>query len=386
MPAHELCFEQGPIRPPNEARSLLLRITRNCPWNQCRFCLVYKAKKFSIRPMAEVKKDIETARQISDELKDLSSKLGGGGEINDRVVSHIYSDSAYSQSYRSVAAWLYYGTGACFLQDGDNLVMKNRDLIGVLGFLREAFPEIKRVTTYARSRTIVRKSVEGLKQIKEAGLDRVHVGLETGCDPLLKFIRKGVSAAQHVEAGRKIVEAGIELSEYIMPGLGGLEMWEEHAVDTANVLNQINPNFIRLRSLKVPPQIPLYENVKDGSFTELTDDMLAEEIGLFIRSLENITSTVTSDHMNNLLEEVTGTLPEDKEAMLAVVRKYQALSDQDRLIYRVGRRGNAFRSTDDLEADRVTYSKISNLISEVRAKEGEDGVDKFINQLGNMYM
>ncbi len=386
MPAHEQCFEQGPIRPPNEARSLLLRITRNCPWNQCRFCLVYKTEKFSIRPITEVKKDIEAARQIADELKDLSSKLGGGGEINDRVVSHIYSDSAYSQNYRSIAAWLYYGTGACFLQDGDNLVMKNGNLIGVLRFLRETFPEIKRVTTYARSRTIVRKSVEGLKQIKAAGLDRVHVGLETGYDPLLKFIKKGVSAAQHVEAGRKIVEAGIELSEYIMPGLGGREMWKAHAVETANVLNQINPNFIRLRSLKIPSGIPLHENVKDGSFTELTDDMLVEEIGLFISTLDNIASTVTSDHMNNLLEEVTGTLPEGKEAMLAVVRKYQALSDQDRLIYRAGRRGNAFRSTDDLDTDRVTYSKISNLISEVRAKEGEDGVDKFINQLGNMYM
>ncbi len=386
MLTNELSFEQGPIRPPNEARSFLLRITRNCPWNRCRFCLVYKTEKFSIRTIEEVKKDITTARQIADDIKAMSSKLGGKGEINDQVVSHIYGNSSYSQSYRSIAAWLYYETGACFLQDGDNLVMKNRELIEILGFLRETFPEIKRVTTYARSRTIVRKSVEGLKQIKEAGLDRVHVGLETGYDPLLKFIKKGVSAAQQVDAGRKIVEAGIELSEYIMPGLGGQEMWKEHAVETANVLNQINPNFIRLRSLKVPPVIPLYENVKDGSFTELTDDMFVEEIGLFISSLDNITSTVTSDHMNNLLEEVTGTLPEDKEAMLEVVRKYQALSDQDRLIYRAGRRGNAFRSIDDLERDRVTYDKISNLISEVRAKDGEEGVDKFINQLGNMYM
>jgi len=242
------------------------------------------------------------------------------------------------------------------------------------------------VTTYARSRTIVRKSVEGLKQIKEAGLDRVHVGLETGYDPLLKFIKKGVSAAQHVEAGRKIVEAGIELSEYIMPGLGGQAMWKEHAVGTANVLNRINPDFIRLRSLKIPPGIPLHENVQDGSFTELTDDMLAEEIGLFISTLEGITGTVTSDHMNNLLEEVTGKLPEDQEAMLEVIRKYKALSDEDRLIYRAGRRGNAFRSTDDLERDRDTYNKIRNLIHEVRVKEGEEGVDQFIGQLGNMYM
>jgi len=127
MLANRLSFEQGPIRPPNEARSLLLRITRNCPWNRCRFCLAYKKEKFSIRTVEEVKQDIKTARSMADDIKALSSKLGGGGEIEDRVVSHIFGNSSYSQSYRSVAAWLYYGTDACFLQDGDNLVMKNRD-------------------------------------------------------------------------------------------------------------------------------------------------------------------------------------------------------------------------------------------------------------------
>ena len=183
-------FEQGPIRPPNEARSLLLRFTRNCPWNQCLFCPVYKKRKFSLRSQAEIKADIQTARDIADDLKALSWELGSAGEITDGVITQVFSTASYSQSYRNVAAWLYYDTGACFLQDADNLVMKTADLVAALEFLRGTFPEVKRVTTYSRSRTIIRKSVEALKQIHEAGLDRVHVGLESGYDPLLELMKK----------------------------------------------------------------------------------------------------------------------------------------------------------------------------------------------------
>ncbi|MCP4669350.1 MAG: radical SAM protein, partial [Deltaproteobacteria bacterium] len=170
MKNREFSFEQGPIRPPSEARSLLLRITRNCPWNQCLFCPVYKGTKFSLRTVDEIKEDIQRARDIADDIKALSWKLATGGEVNNQVVRAVFSDSGKSDSYRSIAAWLYYGTGACFLQDADNLVMKTRDLVEALTFLREKFPEITRVTTYARSRTIVRKSVDSLKQIRKAGL------------------------------------------------------------------------------------------------------------------------------------------------------------------------------------------------------------------------
>jgi radical SAM superfamily enzyme YgiQ (UPF0313 family) len=386
MTEKELSFEQGPIRPPNEARSLLLRITRNCPWNQCLFCPVYKNRKFSLRTVEEIKKDIRTAKDIANDINSLSWKLGTGGKCNDRVISHIFSNPGYSDSYRSLAAWLYYGTGACFLQDADNLVMKTSDLVEVLKFLKEKFPEITRITTYSRSRTAARKSVESLKQIREAGLDRIHIGLETGFDPLLKFMKKGVTALKHIEAGQKIIEAGMELSEYVMPGLGGQEMWREHALETARVLNQINPHFIRLRSLRVPSRVLLYEKVKDGSFTMQTDDMLAEEIRLFIETLNGITSTLTSDHIMNLLEEVKGKFPEDKERMLEVIRKYQDLPESDRLIYRIGRRGGAYGSTEDLKRDTETYEKIKNLLSGVKAKGGIQGVEEFITEMVDRYI
>jgi hypothetical protein len=381
----QLTFEQGPIRPPNEARSLLLRLTRNCPWNQCLFCPVYKRDTFSLRTVAEIKQDILAAKQMADEIEALSVKLGHSGAVNDAVISTIFNQPTSSQ-FRSIAAWLYYQTDACFLQDADNLIMKTKDLVAVLQFLKQQFPQIKRVTTYSRSRTVIRKSVEALTQIRKAGLDRVHIGLESGYDPLLKLMKKGVTGAQHIEAGKRLLAAGVEVSEYVMPGLGGQQMWREHAIETAKVLNQINPHFIRLRSLRVPDHVPLHSRLEDGSFTMQTDDMLAEEIGLFIQTLDGITSTVTSDHIMNLLEEVSGRLPDDKDKMLAVVEAYQDLSEGDRLIYRAGRRGGAYRSTDDLKRDPATYEKIKSLIQTVKQEEGPQGIERMISEMVDRYI
>lgn len=386
MNGKNISFEQGPIRPPNEARSLLLRLTRNCPWNQCLFCPVYKNRKFSLRTVEEIKKDIQAAKDIADDIQRLSLQLGHDGDVNDAVVSHIFNQPDVNDTYRSIAAWLYYRTDACFLQDADNLILKTDDLVAVLAYLRQKFPTISRVTTYSRSRTVIRKSVASLKRIKKAGLDRVHIGLETGYGPLLKLMKKGVTAQQQIEAGLRVREAGMELSEYVMPGLGGQEMWREHAVETAKVLNRINPHFIRLRSLRVPRRVPLHKKMTDGSFTMQTDDMLAAEIKLFVESLDGITSTLTSDHVMNLLEEVCGKLPQDKQNMLNVIRKYQELDDTDRLIFRAGRRGGAYRSTNDLGTDPQTYQKIRNLIEQLQQSEGSQGVEKFLSEMVDRYI
>jgi len=379
-------FEQGPIRPPSEARSFLLRITRNCPWNQCLFCPVYKDDKFSLRTVDEIKQDILSARNISDDIKAVSWKLGFSGEITSPVINHIFNNPGYSDSYRSIAIWHYFGTGACFLQDADNLIMKTEDLIEVLKFLREKFTEITRVTTYSRSRTIIRKSVDDLEAIRKAGLDRVHVGLESGYDPVLKLVKKGVTAEQHIEAGKKIRDAGLELSEYVMPGLGGQAMWREHAIETARVLNQINPDFIRLRSLRMPDRAPLKDKVTSGEFIIQTDDMVAEEIKLFIETLDGITSTITSDHIMNLLEEVAGKMPEDKEKMLEIIKRYQAIPDDERLIYRIGRRGGYYHSIDDLNKDPAGRRKIESLIKELNDTKGKNAIEEYINHLVNQYL
>jgi len=171
-----------------------------------------------------------------------------------------------------------------------------------------------------------------------------------------------------------------------MPGLGGQEMWREHGQETAKVLNRINPHFIRLRSLRVPDRVPLSEKLKDGSFTLQNDDMLAEEIRLFVLELDGITSTISSDHIMNLLEEVSGRLPQDKAAMLRVIETYQRLPDSERLIYRAGRRGGVYRSTQDLQRDPSTYRKIKQLLDDVRAEHGADAVETFITELADRYI
>ena len=381
-----LRFEQGPIRPPNESGSLLLRVTRNCPWNQCVFCPVYKTKKFSLRSVGEIKTDIQNARDIADRIIEISCKLGLNGAVTDEVVNHVFKSPACGMSWQNIALWLYYGTGACFLQDADNLVMKPQDLVEVLDFLREKFPGISRITTYARSRTIIRRSPDELKDLRQAGLNRIHVGLESGSDAVLKFMKKGVTAARHIAAGKMVLDAGMELSEYVMPGLGGQALWKEHAIETARVLNEINPDFIRLRSLRVPDRISLSEKVKSGDFIIMTDDMLAEEIRLLIDSLDMVTGVIASDHIMNLLEDVEGRMPDDKEKMLSVIRKYQELSDGERLIYRVGRRGGVYRSTDELETSPETRKKIESLIFQVRSESGEEGIEKLIADTANQYI
>jgi radical SAM superfamily enzyme YgiQ (UPF0313 family) len=350
------------------------------------FCPVYKGRRFALRPVEEIKADIRAARAIADEIRELSMRLGFGGAVTDAVAGAVMAAPEFSSSYRSVAAWLYYRTGACFLQDADNLIMRTDELVEALSFLRRTFPEIRRVTTYSRSRTVAGKPPEALGRIRAAGLDRVHIGLESGSDAVLKIMKKGVTAEQQVAAGRRLVAAGMEVSEYVMPGLGGQDLWREHAVETARVLNRINPHFIRLRSLRVPSRVPLHELVAAGSFRMQTDDMLAEEIRLFIESLEGITSTVASDHIMNLLEEVSGKLPEDKPRMLAAVEAYQELTDTDRLIFRIGRRGGAFRSVGDLKRHPKTVRKIRTLIDEVRSREGPAGVERMIADMVDQYI
>jgi radical SAM superfamily enzyme YgiQ (UPF0313 family) len=384
MSTKDFEFEQGPIRPPNEAQSLLLRFTRNCPWNRCEFCPVYKGRKFSLRSVADIKDDIRTARAIADEITAASWRIGCGGQVTDAVVSQVFNSGSHASSYRSVAAWMYYGTGACFLQDADNLIMRTDDLVDVLTYLRQVFPEIKRVTTYSRSRTVTRKSSESLKRIHASGLDRVHIGLETGYDPLLKLVKKGVTGAQHVEAGRKLVEAGMQVSEYVMPGLGGREMWREHAVETARVLNQINPHFIRLRSLRIPSRVPLHARLKDGSFHMLTDDELAEEIRVFIEHLDGIRSYLASDHILNLLEEVEGRLPGDKPALLGVIDRYLGLPAEERQLFQLGRRLGLFRNLSDRE-DPDVRARALQIKDKVAAQFGGD-LEGAIRTLAERYI
>jgi len=229
-------FELGPIRPPSEAYSLLIRVTRNCPWNRCKFCRTYKGEKFELRSVEEVKQDIREAKSIYDEIKELSRKHGYGGRLEE--VAGMAFNNAPNEAYRNVALWLYAGGKSAFLQDANTLIMRTNELVEVIRFLKETFPGINRITSYARSKTAAKKRLEELIELREVGLSRLHIGLESGYDPLLQFMDKGVTAADHIAGGRKVVESGISLSEYVVLGLGGKKMWREHAVQTAKVLDK----------------------------------------------------------------------------------------------------------------------------------------------------
>jgi radical SAM superfamily enzyme YgiQ (UPF0313 family) len=367
--SRSLRYEIGPIRPPNEAYSLLVRFTRNCPWNRCTFCHIYKGRKFERRSLDEIKSDIDTVKTISDAVRDLSWHRGLAGAVTEGLVQDIYSSGSYNDCSKSVSVWLFFGGKNVFIQDANSLVMKVDDLVEALKYLRETFPSVDRVTTYARSQTIAQRlGVDDLIRIREAGLTRIHIGLESGSDRVLKFMDKGVTKEQHITAGRRVKDAGIELSEYVVPGLGGKEWSLEHAIETADALNKIDPDFIRFRTLKVTREMLLYHKLDTGEFDLKEDEEILREIRLIIEKLDGITSQIKSDHILNLLEEVDGRLPQDKGKILGIIDRYFNLSAEERLVYRMGRRAGVYRGLDDLQ-DAMAYRRIQAAIQEMEQNE-----------------
>jgi len=358
-------FELGPIRPPSEANSLLIRATRNCPWNRCQFCPIYKGSKFELRSVEEIIKDIEAAKAISEGINEIAWKTGHGDKVTE-VAAMLSNQLQYGQCVHNVARWLATGGKSAFLQDSNTLIMRTPELTQVLTFLRKTFPSLNRVTTYGRSHTAARKSLAELKELKDAGLDRVHIGLETGYDPLLVYIEKGCTAKNHIEGGKKIKEAGISLCEYVMPGLGGKKMSQEHARETARVLNKIDPDYIRLRSLHITPAMPLWAKLQNGDFELQTEDEVVKEIGLFIENLQ-VTSHLKSDHTLNLLMEIEGKMPEDKEKCLNIINKYLSLPDEERLNFNFGNRAGLYNRLADLN-DSYKHDRIEEAIKRLRAQ------------------
>jgi radical SAM superfamily enzyme YgiQ (UPF0313 family) len=376
----EGCFEQGPIRPPSEAYSLLLRVTRNCPWNRCEFCHTYQGQRFSLRSVEEVEKDIDTIREVVSALRSLSWSRGLAGEITAPLANHILQHPhQFPGAYRSVVLWLYTGEKNVFLQDANNLVHKTENLVEILGYLKRTFPSVERITSYARAKTVSGKSIEELYDLRRAGLSRIHIGLETGYDPLLEFIQKGVTAREQIDAGKKVKEAGISLSEYVVLGLGGKGMWKEHAINTAGVLNQINPDFIRVRTLKVLKTMVLYQKIERGEFILQSDDDVVVEERLLIESLNGIGSSFASDHILNLLEEVEGKLSEEKGKMLAVIDRYLALPKEERDRFRLGRRAGLYRSLNDLSDPEIRI-QVDQILARIDA-EGRENLEQVISGL-----
>ncbi|NLO21122.1 MAG: radical SAM protein [Syntrophomonadaceae bacterium] len=267
-------YEGTIYRPPSEAGSLLIQATVGCPHNKCTFCKMYKDEKFKIRPVQDIKEDLLAARN-------------------------------------------YYGEfiESLFFPDGNTILMRTNQLVEIFEYASELFPHLSRITVYGSSRFVNKKSLDDLKRLYHAGLRRVHTGMESGDDITLTRVCKGTTSQEIISAGKKLKEAGIEVSEYFLTGVGGLERTREHAINSAKTLNQFSPNFIRIRTLVPYPGTPLYEEWETGFFQLLTAHQALQEVRLLIENLECENSMLLSDHMANFAN-VNGLIPRDKELML----------------------------------------------------------------------
>ncbi len=332
-------FELGPIRPVDEAESLLIRTTRGCPWNRCEFCVNYKDMKFSMRSLDEVKHDI-------------------------------------------VAAAKYYGDQTfetCFLQDGDSFLMKTAELVALLTFLKQAFPKLKRISSYGRAQTMIRKSVQEMQAICQAGLNKLYCGMESGSDKVLKKVNKGVTAADISASSRRAKEAGMSISEFIILGLGGQELWEEHARETARVLSEINPLFIRVLTIGVKPGSGLFRQREAGEYTLQTEKNIIEEQRLLIENLNGITSHYANHHAVDLLMEVGGQFPQDKPRLLAIINRYLSLPEEDRIHFTLGKRLGIYQRLDDMDSAHL-HKQVAAQLLKIRASYS-DQMDEVFHHL-----
>ncbi len=267
---------EGPIyRPPSEADSLLIQATVGCPWNKCTFCTAYKkGPPYKVRPVKEICEDM-------------------------------------------VYAARYFGPHiirTLFFPAGNTIAMPTDQLAYICRFARKIFPNLERITVYGSARYIIRKGLSDLKKLKEAGLSRIHVGLESGNDTVLKMVKKGATREEQIIAGKWVKEAGIELSEYVILGLGGPELSERHAIDSASAINQIKPDFVRLRTLVPKVNTLLLHQIKKGRFRLLSPHEVLKEARILIENI-NCSTYLTSDHYTNYIN-LEGRLPEEKERLL----------------------------------------------------------------------
>lgn len=327
--------------------------------------------------MEHVIKDIDTVHKYVTALLNLAeeAKQKGRAEIDTGSLNILPEER---QAFNAAYHWMAYGMKSIFIQDANSLIIKPSELIVILDHLKKCFPCTERITSYARSHTVARISDADLSAIRAAGLNRIHIGLESGSDKVLELVNKGVSKETQIKAGQKAKKAGFELSEYVMPGLGGAGLSTEHAIETADALNRINPDFIRLRTLAVPENIGLFDKWKAGVFEKCNDIAMVKEILLFIENLNGITSAIKSDHILNLFEDVEGKLPDDKEKMTGILRSFLDMPEDKQITYRIGRRLGIFSRLSDIK-DSKRLDNAENMCIRFGITSGN--VDKTVDEL-----
>ncbi|WP_313233974.1 radical SAM protein [Tissierella praeacuta] len=279
-------YEGSLYRPPSEAYSLIVQATIGCTHNKCTFCSMYKDKKFRIRNTDEIIEDFKIAREKYKYVKRI------------------------------------------FIADGDALAIKTKELVKIFSFVEEFFPECERVGIYGSPRAILSKTNEELNKLKSLGLGIIYLGVESGSDKILKDIKKGVTREEMVRAGKMVVKSGIELSITLISGIGGQKDSYEHAVESAKIINEINPNYVGLLTLLVEENTSLYEDVKNGQFTLLTPKEILLETKKMVENINVENCIFRSNHASNYVA-LKGTLPKDKDIILSQIEEGLKIANLD---------------------------------------------------------
>lgn len=266
------------FRPPSEASSLILQITTGCSWNKCAFCEMYTSKQFRIKKIEQIKQEIDLLKK------------------SDLPVNKI------------------------FLADGDALVLKTTKLLKVIEALRTAFPQLRRVSAYSKPKDLLNKSLAELKELKDAGLSLIYSGLETGDEELLKLINKGESYRSTADGLIKCKMAGIKSSVMIINGLGGRQYSFQHAINSARLVNEIQPEYLSTLVLSFPFGEAHFRKRISFNFEVLSTLELVEELGVLISKTDLESTVYRSDHASNYLV-LKGTLGRDKELLLQKIHK-----------------------------------------------------------------
>ncbi|MBR5229236.1 MAG: radical SAM protein [Firmicutes bacterium] len=365
-------FHIGNIRPPFHAHSLLLQITENCTWNKCNFCTLYRSGHFKMRSLEEIKEDIDAAAYYRDlimhrlETSDIQAvqKMASGPS------SRLTRDEMLC--YSVILNWIAAdGMKTVFLQDANSIVVKKDILCEAIKYLKEKFPTVETVSCYGRADTLASVSQKDFAALKEAGLNMIHSGYESGCDDVLKILNKGITRQQQIDAGRKVKEAGITFNMFYMPGSGGRGLSRRNAVETAEVVNAVDPDFLRIRTFVVKSGAPMWEIAYSQDFEECSDMEKLLEIRTMIENLDPALSCyVISDHIINLLPGIEGRVSTDKSKILEYIDNFLALPADRQRAFQLARRMWApidYTQLDDLSDQQ--REKIRDVADHVRSDE-----------------
>ena len=277
-------YEGSLYRPPSEAYSLIVQATIGCTHNKCTFCSMYKDKQFRVRKLDEIIEDFKVARR----------------------------------KYKSVKR--------IFIADGDALAIRNEELIEIFSFIKENFPECERIGIYGSPKSILSKNQEDLKRLKSLGLGIIYLGVESGSEIILRNINKGVTREEMIQAGKKVVESGIKLSITLISGIGGKENSLEHSLESARIINEINPSYVGLLTLIVEDGTPLYDDVHLNKFNLLSPREILLETKKMVENIDVYSCIFRSNHASNYIS-LKGTLPQDKDLILSQIEEGLELSN-----------------------------------------------------------